>query len=244
MKIAVISDIHGNLTALESVLPEIEDADKIVCLGDVALVGPQPRGVVTLLRKMKWPCVLGNTDETLAKSRVEDYSHMQVPQAERRRMMDLDRWTRTELDDSDKKFLSRFRPTIRFEEGDFSLLCYHGSPRSNTEGILPTTSEEQLTDIFAGRKATIFAGGHTHSQMIRKFGASIIINPGSIGLPYFTDGAGKAKNPCWAEFAMLTTSKGNVAVEVRRVRYNLGELKEAVQRCGMPDPDWWLADWL
>ena len=244
MKIAIISDIHGNLTALEAILPAIKEADHVVCLGDVALVGPQPREVIGVLRRSKWPCVLGNTDEELVKSTPGDYAKTDMPESERQKMMALDRWTISQLRGSERGILSRFKPTIEASAGTLSLLCYHGSPRSNTEGILPTLPEKQLADALAGRRADLYAGGHTHAQMVRRFGSSVVINPGSVGLPYYFDAAGAAKNPAWAEYAMVTVSGDDLKVEMRRTRYSLDALRDAVRGSGMPEPEWWLSDWV
>jgi predicted phosphodiesterase len=239
-----MSDIHGNLTALESVLPVIENADRIICLGDVAAVGPQPHETIALLRDKKWPCVMGNTDEALANSTHEDYKHLDLPRAERMKKVALDKWTAAQIDGADRKFLSGFKPTIVAKDGHNSFLCYHGSPRSNTEGILPTTSDEKLIRILAGHPATIYAGGHTHAQMIRSYGASMVINPGSIGLPIYKDEDGRFKNPAWAEYASVTSTSSGLNVELRRKRYSLCSLENVVRGCSLPDPDWWLADWM
>jgi putative phosphoesterase len=244
LKIAIISDIHGNMTAVESVLPEIKDVDRIICLGDVAAVGPQPKETIAFLKRMKWPCVLGNADETLANSTQEDYSHLETSPETRRKMMTLDEWTAAQLDPSDKRFLAGFKHVVEARALNASFLCYHGSPQSNTEGILATTLDDEMAEIFAGRLATVYAGGHTHTQMIRKFGTSMVINPGSVGLPFYTDEAGRSKNPAWAEYAMITISSSGLRVELRRKRYNLRSLEKAVRRSGMPNPDWWLQDWL
>jgi putative phosphoesterase len=244
LKIALISDVHGNLVALESVLPAIKQADRVICLGDVAAIGPQPKGTIAFLRKVKWPCVLGNADESIAKSQPEDYAHMKMQPEERARMITHDEWTTAELDASDRRFLSRFRPTIEVRAGSHSFLCYHGSPRSNTEQIHSSLSDDQLKEILAWKEANVYAGGHTHAQMVRKFGTSMVINPGSIGLPFYLDAAGKPKNPTWAEYAMLTSTSGDLRVELRRTRYDIRNLREAVKESGMPDPDWWMQDWV
>jgi len=244
LKTAIISDIHGNLTALECVLTVVEDADRIVCLGDVASVGPQPHETIAILAKKGWPMVMGNTDEALVNSTPEDYRRLEVSEEQRRRMVALDRWTAAELDDADRMFLAGFRPTVEARDGHTSFLCYHGSPRSNTEGILPTTADKRLARILAGRSATIYAGGHTHAQMVRKLGTSMVINPGSIGLPFFRDTLGRFKNPAWAEYAMVTSSSSELKVELRRRKYSRSSLERAARRSGLPDPDWWLADWV
>lgn len=242
MKIAILSDIHGNLIALQSILPKIKKVDHIVCLGDVAAVGPQPHETIVFLRRVRWPCVLGNADEALTKSHPESYEN--IPEGERQKMIALDAWTRSELDEADRRFLARFKPTIKVKGRKEVLLCYHGSPRSNTEQILPTTPEDELAKIFAGSNALVYAGGHTHSQMVRKFGASLIINPGSVGLPFFRNPDGKAVNPAWAEYGVLTTSGDDLKVELRRERYSKQDLNEVVMKSGMPDPRWWLNDWV
>jgi predicted phosphodiesterase len=239
-----LSDIHGNLTALESVLSVIENAEQIICLGDVAAVGPQPHETIALLRDKEWPCVMGNTDEALANSTHEDYKHLGLPREERMKKVALDRWTAAQIDGADRKFLSGFKPTILAKDGHNSFLCYHGSPRSNTEGILSTTSDENLIRILAGRSATIYAGGHTHTQMIRRYGPSMVINPGSVGLPIYKDENGRFMNPVWAEYALVTSTFTGLNVELRRKRCSLRSLENAVRGCGLPDPDWWLADWV
>jgi putative phosphoesterase len=242
LKIGIIYDIHGNLTALESLLPAIKKVDRVICLGDVASVGPQPRETIALLRKMKWPCVMGNTDEALAKSIQEDYSHLDAPLEERRRMAALDRWTAAQLDDSDRKFLSGFSPTVEVKDGQVSLLGYHGSPRSNTEGILSATPGEKLSEFLGSRDPTIFVGGHTHVQMFRRLGGAIVMNPGSVGLPYEKDSNGKFRNPTWAEYSIVTVNGQDISVELRRAKYDRATLEKAVRESGMPEPDWWLED--
>ena len=243
LKIAIISDVHGNLVALESIIPAIREADHIVCLGDVAATGPQPLETIRFLRKVKWPCVMGNTDERLANSEPEDFKRMKIPEEERLRMVELDRWTSSRLGESDRRFLAGFRATIEVPERYISILCYHGSPRSNVEQILPTTPDDDLAKILGRTRARVYAGGHTHIQMVRRLGGSLVINPGSVGLPFSTDEAGRALNPAWAEYVINTSTADESRVELRRRRYSLGTLKEVVQRSGMPDPDWWLKDW-
>ncbi|MDG7011854.1 MAG: metallophosphoesterase [Nitrososphaerota archaeon] len=112
--------------------------------------------------------MLGNTDERLAKSEREPFNDF--PEGERQKMISLDAWTDSEIDGADRGFLSGFKPTVELKAGKHPLLCYHGSPRSNTEEILPTTPEEELGKIFKGNGALVYLGGHTHSQMVRKSG--------------------------------------------------------------------------
>jgi len=244
LKVAIISDVHGNLTALETVLPAIrKEADRVVCLGDVAATGPQPHETIALLKELDLPCVLGNTDESLWKGAPDEFNRKGMSTDEVRRMKALDEWTRFQITNTDREGLSTFKPTITVRAADLAILCYHGSPRSNTEGILPTTSDDELARVFSKREANIFAGGHTHRQMVRRWRNSIVVNPGSVGLPFEQYGDGTTKNPAWAEYVMLTLGERELNVELRRVRYDLSKLTDAVRKSRMPDPEWWLADW-
>jgi predicted phosphodiesterase len=125
-----------------------------------------------------------------------------------------------------------------------ALLCYHGSPVSNNDMILPATSDEKLTDMFEGRKERVFAGGHTHIQMLRSFLSSIIVNSGSIGLAFQRGLSGRrVYHRTMAEYALVNSSRGMLSVEFVSVPYKLPDLRCAVRKSGMPSPDWWLSDW-
>jgi putative phosphoesterase len=246
LRVAILSDIHGNMVALQAALSDIEEGggtDRTLCLGDVASVGPQPKQVVEFLRRAKWPCVMGNTDEVLAKSTPESYDDSDKTEEEKERMRALDRWTAEQLDSADRKFLAGFRPTIEVRVQSVTVLGYHGSPRSNREGILSTTPDEKLSAIIKSHAATVFAGGHTHVQMLRRLEGAMVINPGSVGLPYVRDSKGRFRNPAWAEYAMVTVEGRDLGVELCRARYDLAALKKAVRESGLPDPRYWLEDW-
>ena len=262
MRIALISDIHGNLIAFDIVLADIESAqvDQIICLGDVAADGPQPREVIARLQAIGRPVVLGNTDadllQPLALVKADDES---------RRFQDIERWAADQLTAADLAYVRSFQPTIELSlapaladnnepppsllpqgspgsKGDMtSLLCFHGSPRSNTEVIEATTSESELAAILAGQHATILAGGHTHTQLVRRYRDMLIINPGSVGLPF--EQAETARNPAWAEYAILTADNGTLGIELRRVPVDVAAIRRAILASGMPHAEWLAKDW-
>jgi predicted phosphodiesterase len=245
VRIAIISDIHGNLVALKAALSDIKrrKTNRIVCLGDVAATGPQPIEVIEHLRNIRCPCVMGNTDETLARDLPNEFD-AGIPEGERKKLEALDLWTRKKLTKLHRHYLSTFKPILEVHLGPAQgLLCYHGSPSSNTDGILPTMPDEKLARRLEGHKANVFAGGHTHTQMFRRFLSSLIINPGSIGLPFQIESSGMMWNPPVAEYAVLSSSDGALAVELVSVPYSLSELRRAVRNSSMPDPAWWLSDW-
>jgi predicted phosphodiesterase len=245
MRVAIISDIHGNLVALKAAVSDIETrkVSQIVCLGDVVAAGPQPTEVIEFLPRLACLCVMGNTDETLVGNFSREFWGKiggTMPEEERRNLEALDLWTRKRLTTAHRRYLSTFKPMIKTNLGaSESLLCFHGSPVSNNDMILSATSDEKLTGMFEGRKERIFAGGHTHIQMLRPFLSSIIVNPGSIGLAFRRGLSGRRVYHCtMAEYALINSSGGTLSVEFVSVPYSLPDLRRAVRKSGMPDPDW------
>ncbi|MDB5077551.1 MAG: protein phosphatase [Chloroflexi bacterium] len=240
MKTAIISDIHGNLLALQAVVADFraQGADQVVCLGDVAAEGPQPREAVDLLRALVCPVVMGNTDEDLLQPIPDE----PIP-GDAGRMRDIERWNVVQLGEAGLAYLRTFKRTLSLPLGDWaSLMCFHGSSRSNTEVIDATTPDSALDLVLDGHSATVMAGGHTHVQMVRRHRHSYLINPGSVGLPI--EVGDRIRHPGWAEYAMVTCTSGGIAIELRRVPYDIGFLVRVALHSGIPHADWWVADWL
>src|SRR5689334_15515450 len=139
MRLGLIADIHGNLVALETVLAEmaLESLDQMVCLGDVAALGPQPGEALARLRALRCPVVMGNTDAWL----------LAPPSAVDGDRFDraITQWTIAQLTDDDRAYIASFPPTIELALGEGrALLCFHGSPRSYDDVIVPTTPDDEL----------------------------------------------------------------------------------------------------
>jgi predicted phosphodiesterase len=244
MRIALISDLHGNRVAFDAVLADLEpwEADQVICLGDVALTGPQPHATIERLRQLGCPVVQGNTDEWLRAPKAEPVEHEHQQKIE-----DIAWWCAEHLREEDRVFLRTFQPTITVQlEGASSLLCYHGSPRSNLEGILAETPATDLASMIEGTAATLLAGGHTHTPMLRRYDhRQTIINFGSVGLPFHRTAAGTAvRNPGWAEYGRLTVVNGSTHIEFRAVPVDLEHLAAEVRASGMPHGEWWIGDWI
>ena len=142
MRVALISDIHGNLVSLNAVLADIdrERVDDIICLGDVATLGPQPSEVVTRLQTLDCHFIAGNHDADLldTKAAKQRQTHSQI-------ILDAVMWCAEQLSVTQIEFLRSFRDTSQFQlDADTSLLCFHGSPQSNTDIILATTPADEL----------------------------------------------------------------------------------------------------
>ena len=243
MRIGIFADVHGNLAALDAVLAALaaEGIDRLVCLGDVAAVGPQPREVVARLRQLDCPIVLGNADAWLldppapGTGRDEDAARIEA----------IDRWCAEQLRPPDLAFLRTFRPTVEVPLGDGAdLLCYHGSPRSYDDVITATTPDEELAPMLAGHRATVMAGGHWHFQLLRRYEGAILLNPGSVGLAYDLLPGGEARVPPRAEYALLSSQGAALAIELRRLPYDRDATVRAMFERGMPHAAWWSESWL
>jgi predicted phosphodiesterase len=241
MRVGLIADIHGNLVALEAVLADLErtEVDHVVCLGDVAW-GPQPRQTVERLRALSYPTIMGNADDELFNL------PSQTPADEDARVsLDITRWCAAQLTPADLDYLRTFHPTLEQTLGaDHTLLCFHGSPRSFHDVIRSTTAEDDLAGMLAGFSATVMAGGHTHEQMLRRYRETIILNPGSVGLPFERGpGANQARHPPWAEYALVSQENGVLRIELRRVPIDVGAIVRAIRQSGMPHAELLAQDW-
>lgn len=239
MQVALISDIHGNAVALRTVLAEIEEdePDRIVCLGDVAATGPQPSEVLDIIRELGCPVVMGNADEELLTPEYIETGD--------ETLKEISEWGSDQLSNEQLQSIRSFEPTVEVRlSNERQLLCYHGSPRSHSEGIEATTPENELDEWFAETDAQVFAGGHTHIQLFRRYMDAIVLNPGSIGLPHEQNRAiDTIYNPLRAEYALLTDEDGSLNVEFRRTSVDGEAVVEAAQESEMPHADWWAEDW-
>lgn len=247
MKTAIISDVHGNLVALEAALQDIEreQVDQIVCLGDVATTGPQPHETMERLRLVDCLVVMGNSDEW-ALNPGPLALHGDASEEDRRRATELELWSAKQLRRADLDYLRTFKPIIELSLGNDKekLLCFHGSPKSNKDFIHATTPDEELERMTSGTIALILAGGHSHTQMIRRFRKMLIINPGSVGLPFEYLSQREGFNPLRAEYAIVRYFGGEkVGIELRRVPFNKEALTRSVLNSGMPNSEWYLKDW-
>ncbi|HEX7737456.1 MAG TPA: metallophosphoesterase family protein [Ktedonobacteraceae bacterium] len=236
MRLAVISDIHGNCFALDSVLRDIREQgiEQIVCLGDAIQGGAQPAETVQRLRESNCSVVMGNADAFVL------YGDLEEPASERQ--LTVRDWTLAQLSNEDKTFMAQFQPTIEIAlEGGKSLLCFHGSPRSFNEIILPQTTDEIVHEYLGGFSANFLTGGHTHTQQLRRLGAgdSWYFNPGSISLAYnwaLMQGDEPKVDP-WSDYAILTSKGTTTSVTFRHVPFDVDELARVICASGLPDAE-------
>ncbi len=241
MQVALISDMHGNRVALETVVAAMErDApDRIVCLGDVAVMGPDPAGTMDLLESLGCSVILGNADVEL----FTDPANVRAAEANPI-FRDLILWTQEQLGEKQPAFARTFLPKLELDLGSgVRLLCFHGSPRSNTEIIGRDTTPEALIEAIEGSTATLLAGGHTHNQLMRRFDRQWLINPGSVGMTHrLTRVDRETTTPPWAEYGIVTVENGSIAVSLRAIPLDIDDVKAQVPST-MPHRDDFLAYW-
>jgi predicted phosphodiesterase len=231
VRVALISDMHGNAVALDAVLRELsgEELDEIVSLGDVAQGGPQPRECVDRLRELGCRCVFGNSDEFLLTL---DPGGEDLDEEKLERLLTIGRWSQEQLGDEGLAFLRSFEPTVALELDGCTLVCCHGSPRSNEEIVLPETPREEIRALIGDAEAV--AGGHVHRQWLDRFGRQVWIGVGSVGLAYdYKEPMDERPFLPFAEYAFVDVARGQVGVEFRRIPYDVEPLLRAAGH--MPD---------
>lgn len=236
MKIALISDIHGNLQALETVLDNIEreQVDQIVCLGDVAFKGPQPHEVVSLLKKQNCLFVLGNTDAALFYPLTDQEIAEMTGDA--RIIAQCFRWTAGNLTADDLAFMRTFATTQIVEMSDGQrLICFHGSPTSAEARIQPDIDDKSLVELLGRSDATFYAGGHVHLQFLRPIGSAFFINPGSVGFPRSNS------QRRFAEYAILDVFEQGYYVKFKQLAFDWAKTVQIAKSLKPPHLDWLLS---
>lgn len=231
MKIAVFSDVHANLPAMEAVRDHIlgQNYDAVFCLGDLGGYASQPNEVQAVIMGMGCPTVLGNYDEGVGFNRDDCGCHYVKP-------FDIEMsntsflWTRENTSDSSKEWLRALAREIRMEAERLRVLFCHGSPRSTTEYLFEIRSDAYLSQFVAGAKddakADVILFGHTHVPFHRVIEGVHFINTGSVGRP--KDGDPRAG------YAAVEISEGRVSVEQIRVDYDVELACSRLVEAGLP----------
>ena len=238
VRLGLISDLHGNLLALEAVLEDLERAgiDRLVCLGDVA-AGPEPRATIERLRELACPVVVGNWDCWLLEGTPP------LPGEEGPKLRDQGDWSAAQLGEAEQAFLAELPPYVEINLDGAAVLCVHGSPRSNTDDIHATTPDGELAEMLAGTEPAFLAAGHTHVQLARQHGATLIVNPGSVGQPFAQWWPKTIRVAPWGEYGVIDASSGWLQVDLRRVPFDVQKLLRFCRESGMPHAKWWVDSW-
>ena len=231
-KLAIFSDVHANLPAMEAVRASIEAGsfDAVYCLGDIGGYASQPSEVQDLITAMGCPTVMGNYDEGVGFGRDDCGCHYVKPFDVEMSNVSFT-WTRDHTSEEHKAWLRELPREIRFEaEGKKVLLC-HGSPRDTTEYLFENRSDgylKQFTeDGKADAQADVIVFGHTHVPYHREVEGVHFVNTGSVGRP-------KDGNP-QAGYCVLTVDGATVSTEQVRVDYDVELACSRLVAAGLPE---------
>ncbi len=220
MRVAVVSDIHGNLVGLDACLADLQaqgGADVIIAAGDLCLDGPKPKKVLQRLEEVGAQCVRGNTDRYLSDERVEAVEGVDDAEI---------RWTRNELGERWVSFLRELPFALRIGEDDNQLLIVHANPKSDDEHIWPDADDAMLERFVGDEPAAAIAFGHLHLPYARIWRGKLLVNVASAGLP--KDGDPRAS------YAILTERNGGWQVKHRRVPFDVKKVATQLADCGIP----------
>lgn len=248
-RIALFSDIHGNLPALDAVLDAISGAGirELFCLGDLVGYGPDPEGVIDRIRARRILTVQGNYDDGVGNRRGECGCYYATEQARRDGEVSY-AFTSRAVGDGDAAWLAALPPAVRFEEGGVRVLLAHGSPRKVNEYLLPDRADALLVRLAAAADADVVCVGHVHVPYHRLVpvpdGTVHYVSTGSVGKP--KDGDPRA---CWIELLIGAADEVSPASEVsgaagltdtfvgtvvHRVAYDVDSVVDAMMHAGLP----------
>lgn len=179
MKIAVLSDIHGNREAFEAVLNDIEqkEVNKIFICGDLAMAGPEPAYLIDAVKNLDATVIQGNTDEMIAENIVPPNEIM----------ANALKYAIENTTDEQKEYLSGLPVSHSEEIEGVKMLFVHGSPRKNNEDILPGEPAEKIVPMLEGVSEDIVFCGHTHLPAGYQIKKQTVVNVGSVGRPFTED---------------------------------------------------------
>ena len=227
MKIAVLSDIHGNLAALEAVWQDLQawQPEAVYCLGDLVGYGAHPNEVVAFIRERAIPTLMGNYDEGVGFDLDDCGCVYKDPGLKRLGDRSL-AWTRAETTTDNKLYLKSLPARIRPEDQQPSVLMVHGSPRRMNEYLYEDRPRETFERIakLAGSDVLLF--GHTHLPYEKRVAGTLFVNVGSVGRP--KDGDPRA---CYA----LVDLNRRPRVELRRVEYDVEVEAAAIEQSDLPN---------
>lgn len=249
MRLAVLSDIHGNLTALEAVLADLESlggADLTWCLGDLAAFGPRPAECIRRIKALaeadegkRCKVIGGNTDRYLVTGErmavnppIKDADALPKVVQELRTLHGALLWGMEQLSYDDYDFLRKINghELSREVEGYGHVIGYHAVPGDDEAFLTPETSDEEARDLLLDREGFLAIGGHIHRQFDRDLGNWRVVNVGSVGMPFDVKGQ--------ASWALFTFEGSSVQLDLRRVPFDVEAVIADYRAVGFPSVEW------
>jgi putative phosphoesterase len=225
--VAVITDIHGNLPALEAALTRIEELEiaRVYCGGDLVGYGPHPNEVCALIEDRGIPTIYGNYDYAIGRD-LEDCGCAYPTQHERELGQRSVDWTLAHTDQRAKDFMRELPFDLRFDVGETGVHLVHGSPRKVNEYLFEDKPPSLYERLAAAEQADALVFGHTHKPWVHEYGGVVFVNCGSVGKPKDGDPRGA--------FAILRSAGGELQVTIERVAYDAEAVAREVASAGLP----------
>ncbi len=251
MRLALFSDIHGNLYALQAVLSDIKARgfDMIFCGGDLVGYGAFPNEVISLIRENHIPTIMGNYDQGIGND-LDDCGCAYRDELSKALGKRSIAWTREKVTPENKAYLRNLPERISLKIGRYRILMVHGSPRKINEYLYSDRPPASLIRMFENEKVDIITCGHTHLPYVLKLSAGegmeketvtssendetrnkagivyTLVNSGSVGKP--KDGDPRAG------YVIMEFHDGRVNFEIVRVEYDVEAMARAVEQSGLP----------
>jgi len=227
MRVAVITDIHGNLPALQAALEAIEEigADEIYCGGDLVGYGPRPNEVCALIEDLGIPAIYGNYDYAIGRELTDCGCAYITPHDRDLGQQSVD-WTLAHTNQRSKDFMRELPFELRFAMGDQRVRLVHGSPRKVNEYLFEDKPESLYNRLAASADCDVLVFGHTHKPWAHTYGRVQFVNCGSVGKP--KDGDPRAA------FVILELDDGRVIPSIERVPYDAQAVARDVEAVGLP----------
>ena len=214
MLVAIISDVHSNIIAFQTVLDEIDrlDSEIIVCAGDIVGYYPFPNQTLEIFKRRGIISILGNHDKAVIHFNTVGMNKLAAEAA---------RWTSENINAENVDYLKTLKSSRRIGMGPVEAAMFHGSPRDDNEYLYEIDTGPELLEM-CGCQCMIT--GHTHIPFVRRIEEGVMINPGAVGQP--RDGDSRAS------FAILDTKNRGVAIH--RLEYDIREVQESVLDASLP----------
>lgn len=233
IQIAVFSDVHGNLPALEVVLKDIEQRGIIqkFCLGDLVDFAPWGNEVIEKIRSLNIPCLMGNHDERIAFDIPVVPLSKHSEEETNARFIAIDH-SKKYITEENKKFLSElpFHLKLNYKVGEkhWNIQLVHSSLSSNDTYLYESEKDEIFTTMLKDSQSDVMVMGHTHLSFTKQFEYKTwAINCGSVG-------RSKEENRL-ASYLVLTLDKEKITPEIVQLSYPVDETVRQIRESGIPD---------
>jgi putative phosphoesterase len=225
--VAVITDIHANLPAMQAALARIDELaiERIYCGGDLVGYGPHPNEVCALIRERAIPTIYGNYDYAIARDLEDCGCAYPTPHERALGQRSVD-WTLTHTGQASKAFMRELPFDLRFAVGEVAVHLVHGSPRRVNEYLFEDKGDRLFERLAEDEQARVLVFGHTHKPWVREHGGVLFVNCGSVGKSKDGDARGA--------FAVLRETAEGFAVTIERVPYDAESVAVEVRRAGLP----------